>query len=149
VYTCTHAVARNPRTEIPRARWKPPLASPPGGPEEVVLQTPGYGGGVIGGKTSDWYRMLYSDPPITGGQNTHTHRSIACRVLLIEIIVVFFKVVRRRGIGNSGVVIIVIVSLLLLYLPSLHSSPPRCLPPYPPPRPPHTWPFLVDSSQLS
>ena len=63
---------RSPQNRDTRTRWKPPLASPPGGPEGVVLRAPGYGRDVIRGGTSDWNRMLYSNPPVTGGQNTHT-----------------------------------------------------------------------------
>ncbi len=46
---------------------------PPGGvPEEEYYRALGYGGDVIGGYTSDWYRMSNRTPPVTGGLATHT-----------------------------------------------------------------------------
>jgi hypothetical protein len=55
---------------------KPPGTLPGGVPEEEYYQALGYRGDVIGGYTSDWYRMSNRTPPITGAgglANTHTH----------------------------------------------------------------------------
>ncbi len=53
---------------------EPPLASPPGGPEEKYYWALGYGRDVNGMGTRDWYLMHYSGPSVTGGQK-HTHIS--------------------------------------------------------------------------
>ena len=52
---------------------KPPGTPPGGVPEEEYYRALGYGGDVIGGYTSDWYRMSNRTPPTTGGLATHTH----------------------------------------------------------------------------
>ncbi len=63
---------QNLGTIIPHESIATLLMSPPGVLEGVVLRAPEYGGDVIEGVASNWDCMLYSNPPVTGGQDTDT-----------------------------------------------------------------------------